>query len=346
MTLEITVRVPPCRPIPELVEFARHIEQMGFDRVSFPDSQLLWRDVWTVMTAVALTTTDLGLSVAVTNPMTRHPTVTASAARAVAEVAPGRVEVCIGAGDSALTHIGFAPVRTEQLSQAVQAIRGLLHGEEIPAPGKPWRLHDPLSLPVIVGASGPRNLALAGRFADGALIPGVAWERDISIVRDAAASAGRDPDALSFTMTRACVVSDNPERDSAVFKPMCLRLAQLGAAPMFAAAGYPVEVPPHDVSGGDLGHPQDWDAAVRTSSQWISDDAALWFARTRCLFGTSSEIVDQLMALERSGVRRVLLSHPGAFTLPIDLVERFGTQVLTQLPGREPAVASSPGARV
>ena len=83
MNLQIAVRVPPCRPLPELMEFVADVERLGFHRVSFPDSQLLWRDVWTVMTAAATATSSVGLAVSVTNPVTRHPSVTASAARSL-----------------------------------------------------------------------------------------------------------------------------------------------------------------------------------------------------------------------------------------------------------------------
>jgi len=328
MTLDIAVRVPPCAPIPQLVELAQRMEQGGIARISFPDSQLLWRDVWSTMTATALATSRIGLSVAVTNPVTRHPSVTAGAARTVAELAPGRVEIAVGAGDSAVTHIGMPSARSGELGRAVSAIRTLVNGGEVPDDTHPWRLHDPTPVPILIGASGPRNLALAGRVADGALVPGMAWERDRGIVRDAAVAAGRDPDALTFVMSRPCVITDNPERDASVFKPMCLRLAQLGGAPMFEAAGVPVSVPPHDLSMGDLGHPEDWDEAVRISSQWITDDAALWFARTRTLFGSPKDIVDQLADLQRVGVSRVLLAHPGAFSLPTQLVDSLIDDVL------------------
>jgi 5,10-methylenetetrahydromethanopterin reductase len=61
MTLQIAVRVPPCAPVRQLVDLAQHMERGGIDRVSFPDSQLLWRDVWSTLTATAMATTDLAV---------------------------------------------------------------------------------------------------------------------------------------------------------------------------------------------------------------------------------------------------------------------------------------------
>ncbi|SNQ45299.1 5,10-methylenetetrahydromethanopterin reductase [Frankia canadensis] len=331
MALEVAVRVPPCAPLPTLVELVKHMEDLGIDRVSFPDSQLLWRDVWSTATAAALSTSRIGISVSVTNPVTRHPTVTASAARSVAEIAPGRLVVAVGAGDSALTHIGVPHARTRDIGDAVSAIRGLLRGETVEHPVHPWRLHDPVQVPVLIAASGPRNLALAGQVADGIVAPGMAWERDVDIVRTAAVAAGRDPDDLIYMTSRSCVITDDPERDAAIFKPMCLRLAQMSGTSQFEAAGFPIEVPPHDLRFGDLGHPEDWDEAVRVCSQWITDEAALWFARSRSLFGTPAEVASQLANLESSGINRILVAHPGAFTLPRELINSLATGVLPVL---------------
>ena len=51
--LRLGVRVPPCVRADRLVDTVRRAEELGFDRVWFPDSQLLWRDVFTVLTAAA-----------------------------------------------------------------------------------------------------------------------------------------------------------------------------------------------------------------------------------------------------------------------------------------------------
>ena len=328
MPLEIAVRVPPCAPVPELVALARRMEAGGIDRVSFPDSQLLWRDVWATLAATAVGTTRIGLAVSVTNPVTRHPSVTAGAARTIGELAPGRFELHIGIGDSAVTHVGLRGARRADLESAVSAIGTLLAGGEVADDKQPWRLHDPVRVPVLVGTSGPRNLAMAGRIADGALVPSIAWERDWGIVRDAAVAAGRDPGQLAFVSNRPCIVTDEPERDAALFKPMCLWMAQMGGAEVFAEAGVPVEVPEHDLRFGDLGHLEDWGKAVEICSEWITDEAAMWFARTRAVFGRPDEVVEQLAALERAGLKRIQLAHPGAFSLPVELVDALVERVL------------------
>jgi 5,10-methylenetetrahydromethanopterin reductase len=331
MTIEIAVRVPPCAPVAEFLDLVRRMEDAGIDRVAFADSQLLWRDVWSTVATAALTTSRIGLAVSVTNPVTRHPTVTASAARTVAELAPGRLLVGVGVGDSSVTTIGARPASHALLGETVSTIRALLRGEDVPSLVTPWHLHDPVEIPVLIAAVGPRNLALAGQVSDGVITGGGDWLRDRSIVAQAARDAGRDPDRLLYVVARLCVITDDPERDAIVFKPLCTRMVQMGGAPVFAAAGVDVEVPPDNADLGDLGHPDDWDEAVRVCSRWISDDAALWYARNRALFGSPAEVATQINELEAAGATHLHVARPGSFTLPTRLTERLADGVLPLL---------------
>ncbi|MVZ99882.1 LLM class flavin-dependent oxidoreductase [Actinomadura sp. LD22] len=330
--MEIAVRVPPCVPIPEYVDFARQMEAGGIDRIAVPDSQLLWRDVWAVLAVLAVSTTELNLSVAVTNPTTRHAAVTAGATRTIAELAPDRFHVAVGAGESSVSSIGMPPARNKELERAVSQVRTLLSGAEVDDPVQPWRLHDPRQVPVLIAANGPRNLASAGRVADGAVITGTDWKRDRDMVRDAAVAAGRDPESLDIIVTRPCVVTDDPERDSRYFMPYCLRMAQSPAgAAFFGRAGIEFEVPPPDKSLGDLRHPDNWDALVDIASQWVPVEAALWFARKRTLFGSPAEVAAAIADLADAGVTRLALAHTGAFTLPTALVSALIDSVLPAL---------------
>jgi 5,10-methylenetetrahydromethanopterin reductase len=330
--MKIAVRVPPCAPVPKLVELARRMESGGIDGVSFPDSQLLWRDVWSTLTACAMGTSTLELAVNVTNPVTRHPTVTAGAARTVGELAPGRFRLGIGVGDSSVTHIGHNKATGAELSKYVTAVRTLLRGDEVPDDVYPWKLIEPFEVPVLIAASGPKNLAIAGRVANGAVIPGVFWDRGLSIVRDAALAAGREPDALQHTMMRTCIITDDPVRDVAIFKVSCLRHAQMGGTAIFEEAGLPITVPSHDLGiGQDLGHPKDWDAAIQFAAKYVPDETGLWYARSRALFGTPEEVAGQLTEIAATGVERLMLAQMESFKLPEGLVDSLINEVLPRV---------------
>lgn len=59
-------------------------EVLGYDRVGIWDSPALFRDPWVTLASVARDTSRIRLGTWVTNPLTRHPVVTASAAAALA----------------------------------------------------------------------------------------------------------------------------------------------------------------------------------------------------------------------------------------------------------------------
>ena len=117
---------------PDSSQTAVRLEQQGFDGVSFVDSQNLSGDVYVAMTTAAQATEGLQVSSGVTNPVTRHPAVTASAVASVNRLAPGRVQLGIGRGDSALAHLGRAPARVADFERYLAAVQTYLRGEEIP----------------------------------------------------------------------------------------------------------------------------------------------------------------------------------------------------------------------
>ena len=103
MAIKIDLRVPPCKPVPEVTAFVQKCEDAGFDGVGMLDSQMLERDVFVAMAHALLNTKTINVASAVTNPVTRHPSVLASAAQTVSEVAPGRAHIWIGRGTAQLT---------------------------------------------------------------------------------------------------------------------------------------------------------------------------------------------------------------------------------------------------
>ncbi|MEV4647223.1 LLM class flavin-dependent oxidoreductase [Saccharopolyspora sp. NPDC049357] len=327
--MRIGVRVPPCAPLPELVAFVQEAERRGFDDVWFPDSQLLWRDAFATAAAAAEGTSRIGLGTAVTNVVTRHPSVVAGAARTVAELAPGRFVLGIGVGNSSVAPVGLAPSTRSGLRAGVTAIRRLLSGQETDFGGARARLRDPAAVPIHVAASGPRNLRLAGELADGAiLLSGVAPEPLGAAIRQVAAgAAGREFGPI--TASAFCRVTGAVRRDARELKPVCLSIAANGGAAFLEEAGVRVHVPERlPDARPDLLHAESWESAVRACESLVDDDAAELFARRFCLYGTAEEIADRLAELSRSGVSSVLLQHVGSYDLPRSLVADFADLVL------------------
>ena len=81
-------------------------EAMGYARVGIWDSPALFREPWVTLAAVAQHTHHIALGTWVTNPLSRHPVITASAAATLDDLAPGRVYLGIGTGDTGALHLG------------------------------------------------------------------------------------------------------------------------------------------------------------------------------------------------------------------------------------------------
>src|SRR5262249_26498227 len=135
------------------------------------------KDVYTGLLLAAQRTSRMLLATGVTNPQTRHPTVTACAMAALAEVAGGRTVLGLGAGDSAVYGIGLRPSRGAAVGAAgvfFRAVRGGLDGL---GAGRPYRLPSTRGrVPIGVAASRKRMCTLAGRVADGVILMGPASE--------------------------------------------------------------------------------------------------------------------------------------------------------------------------
>ncbi|MDX6649133.1 MAG: 5,10-methylenetetrahydromethanopterin reductase [Solirubrobacteraceae bacterium] len=183
-----------------VAELARRAEEWGFAGLLVADSQNLNADVWVELALAAAATERIGLGTGVTNPVTRHPAVTASAAATLQVETGGRAVLGLGRGDSALEQIGRRPVSPAELEEATLAIQGYLSGAEVPLEGGggsriAW-LPDPgvPKVPVAIAATGRRVIELAARHGDridfsvGAEPDRVRWAVDVA----RAAAGGRE----------------------------------------------------------------------------------------------------------------------------------------------------------
>ncbi len=153
------------------------ISDLGFDRLWMTDSSLHARYVYSYLTLAAMWAPRLLLGTAVTNPLTRHPAVTAIAASTLDVVSEGRFSLGIGAGDRPLLSLGLKPAPLGVLERAIVDIRRLWSGENVTDDGPAFQLDDAhfrfpsgTNIPIFVSASGPATLRMAGRIADGVIL--------------------------------------------------------------------------------------------------------------------------------------------------------------------------------
>lgn len=205
---------------------AERAEAAGWHGLSLVDSQNLAGDAWVALSIAASHSSKLGLATGVTNPVTRHPAVTAAAAASLQVHSQGRATLGIGRGDSSLAHLGLSPAPVETLERTLETLQAYLAGRPLPfealrfhpvaappvealglldAP-EASRLHwiDPAlpKVPVEVAATGPRVIAAAARHADRVMFAlGADGERlrwGIETARAARREASLDADGLAF----------------------------------------------------------------------------------------------------------------------------------------------------
>ena len=112
--------------------FAERAEQQGWDGMAVVDSQNLSGDSYVALTIAASRTEKLQLATAVTNPVTRHPAVTASAIASLQAFSGGRATLGIGRGDSSLAHLGRAPAKVGIFHAYLKTLQRYLRGEDVP----------------------------------------------------------------------------------------------------------------------------------------------------------------------------------------------------------------------
>ena len=209
-----------------VAEHARLVEEGGWHGIGIFDSQNLGGDTYVSMALAAAATERIELSTDVTNPLTRHPAVTAGAIASIQEASGGRAVLGIGRGDSALAYVGHAPVYANFFEDYLKALQAYLGGgsvsfEELThwrgmAPHVDtlrladtpddsrivWLDPSDKKVPVAVAASGPRVIGAAARHADiimfalGADISRLEW--GLEQARNARKDAGLDQDGIRF----------------------------------------------------------------------------------------------------------------------------------------------------
>lgn len=177
MAIELSAGLLPHRDAPRIAKLA---EELGYARLWVYDSPALYGDVWITLARTAEATERIGLGTGVMVPHLRHVLVTASALASVEELAPGRMTLAIGTGFTARMTFGQRPLPWNWVADYVRALRGLLRGETVEYEGTKLRMMHPdetapprpIEVPILIGANGPKGLAVARELGDGVMSVG------------------------------------------------------------------------------------------------------------------------------------------------------------------------------
>jgi 5,10-methylenetetrahydromethanopterin reductase len=161
------------------IPFFGHAESLGYDSVWVTDSQMLYSDCYAVLALAATQTRRLRLGPGTAICGTRIPPVHAAAVATLNRLAPGRVHLGIGTGNTAMRTMGQRPMRVADYAEYLRVLSALLRGEAVDytynGVTRPIRIlmHDKEymnlepKIPLYVSGFGPRAMELAGRYGDG-----------------------------------------------------------------------------------------------------------------------------------------------------------------------------------
>jgi probable F420-dependent oxidoreductase len=297
-------------PAARVIELARRAETYGFTHAWTFDSHLLWEEPFVIYSRILDVTHKLMVGPMVRNPATRDWTVTASLFATLNEMYGNRTVCGIGRGDSAVRVINGKPVKLAELRDCIEVIRALANGGTVDYRGTavrfPW---NPQSrLPIWVAGYGPNALKPAGEVGDGFIlqladVDITAWS--IAAVREAAAAAGRDPDAITMCVAAPAYVTDGSDAGRAHALDQCRWFGGMvgnhvaDIVNRYGGDGAAVPRSLTDYIAGRQGYDyNEHGRAGNTHTEFVPDEIVERF----CLIGPAASHVAKLEQLAAAGV--------------------------------------------
>ena len=338
--------------------FVGESERLGYQFCWAPDSPMLYSNPWALLAALTQSTQHMRLGTGVAVPGLRTAPETANGIATVARLAPGRVFLGLGTGNTAMRTLGRKPMRIKSYGDYIRVIRGLLAGEEVSYRGEygghPIRFQNPRGggieldhpIPIHVGGFGPRAQTLAGELGDG-LITGIPRGGTITEalehVRRGAAAAGRDrPPFYTSALVNLVLLEPGEPTDSN-------RVVEEVGSAIMANVHYLVDV--HGESGTEppaFVQPiwEDYLAFHRTRAashrhqelhqshySYLDSDEARFVTpeliKSMCIVGEANDIIEQLRALEAEGLDGLCFIPPSATARQV--YTDFATRVIARM---------------
>ncbi len=182
MSDRVALYLQDAHEIPDAIRYVQYAESKGFEAVWQAESRMV-RDAIVPMAAFAATTDHIKVGSGVINNWTRNAALIAATFLTLDDLAPDRAILGIGAWwDPLAKNVGIDRVRPlKAMREVVTTVRDLLamknvtfHGEFVNLTGVELDVvhgrREPRNVPIYIGATGPKMMALTGEIADGALL--------------------------------------------------------------------------------------------------------------------------------------------------------------------------------
>jgi 5,10-methylenetetrahydromethanopterin reductase len=217
----------------EMMVLAKQAEELGFDSVWLTETRFT-RDAITTASAVAAATSRVRIGTAVTNPFTRGAVLSAVTFATLDELAQGRAIFGFGPGSPhILRRQGYDfDLPVTRMTEHIEVVRQLLTGERVTYRGRTVSVDNVsldftpcrTSMPLYLGVTGPKALALAGELADGVILNGFVSAdysaRAVERVRAAATRAGRNSANVDIASWLMVSVDRNSGKAKDAVRPM------------------------------------------------------------------------------------------------------------------------------
>ncbi|HZB03252.1 MAG TPA: TIGR03842 family LLM class F420-dependent oxidoreductase [Actinomycetota bacterium] len=328
--MQFGVCFAPDPPPRRWVDLAKLAEDRGFDYVWLWDSHVLWQEVYPVFTLMAAETERIRIGPLVTNPVTRDPTVTASALATLDDFTDGRMVMGIGRGDSARRVIGKTPVSVERMEWGANLIRDLVAGREVDYEGTTiqlkWARWD---LPVWMAAYGPKALRAVGRVADGLvmqLADPFIIEWSLRYVREGAEEAGRSLEDIKIMSAAPTFVTDDlaAAREQVRWFPALVSNHVVDLVNRYASDELPPELTDY-IRARDHYDYSDHGRRGAEHAEFVTDQIVDRF----CVIGTLEQCQEKLHVLERIGVDQFTI-YAVSVEGPDAIIETYGKEIIPE----------------
>lgn len=340
----------------DIADDVAYAESKGFTHAWLYDTQMICADVFQCLALCATKTNTIKLGTNVTNPASRIAPVTANSFATLNLLAPGRVIMGIGSGNTARRTLGMPAAKLADLRTHVETCRGLLKRETVPYtegerrrmirflnPDGGWiNLDD--EIPIFIAASGPRALELAGEIADGVILFGAVGdsllEYTLGHVRRGAERGGRKLKDLYITLLTTSHVTkpgDDLESIQQAVGAYVTSQANIFALSAKDPADLPADIRDDIMQFREAYRTPDTPIETRHLdlysgyvNEFKAEHAAIVtekMIRETTLAGTPDEIGARIAALEAAGVDQIAV-HGGSRERTRTVIEEFADSVI------------------
>ena len=207
-------------PAADIAGQAKAAEEGGAETLWIA-THLFQRDPVALASAALAATNSIKIALMAISPYAIHPVYAAMSAATLDELFPGRVVLSLGVG--APNDLKGAGIDSDRplltIREATEVCRCLFSGNAIDYEGQKFQVsgnklvNGKREIPIIIAASGPRMLALAGTHADGAIISGATAAPFVKtcLARVTAGAEGRS--IRNYGIVYTCI---DPDRVAAI----------------------------------------------------------------------------------------------------------------------------------